>query len=187
MCNSTIFPPWFSFHVTAPVLFSFPPKQNMNPSYLQIWWNRLTWFCSEVLYCAFAFLPYLSQVLWVWPCVYRQGLSMQKVVKNLIAYNELILGAFQTAFGFVNLQNVQGMALTIASLWQKLQLTHLMQNFSSGSWSSGRLGVCSFFMNVSHISVKVRFSNKGTFRCYFIFWAERQIFAAVVMSSISIT
>lgn len=58
---------------------------------------------------------------------------MQKLVKNLIAYKELILEAFQTAFGFVNLQNVQGMALTIVSPWQKLQLTYLMPNFSSGS------------------------------------------------------
>lgn len=58
---------------------------------------------------------------------------MQNLVKNLISYNELILGAFQTAFGFVSLQNVQGMTLTIASPWQKLQLTYLMQKFSSGS------------------------------------------------------
>lgn len=68
--------------------------------------ETLTCFCLEVLYCVFPFLAYLSQILLVWPCLYRQGLSMQKLVKNLIAYKELILEAFQTAFGFVNLQNV---------------------------------------------------------------------------------
>lgn len=58
-----------------------------------------------------SFTDFISVAL----CV-QTRLSMQKLVKNLIAYNELVSGAFQTAFGFVNLQNVQGMALTIASL-----------------------------------------------------------------------
>lgn len=58
-----------------------------------------------------SFTDFISVAL----CV-QTRLSMQKLVKNLIAYNELVLGAFQTAFGFVNSQNVQGMALTISGL-----------------------------------------------------------------------
>lgn len=184
------FPPmdFFSCHCPCSVFISSKAKhESLLSEFFQIWWNKLTCFCLEVLYCVFPFLAYLSQILLVWPCVYRQRLSMQKLVKNLIAFNELISAAFQTAFGFVNLQNVQGMSLTIASPWQKLQLTYLMQNFSSGFWIWGRLGVCSFFMNVSHMSVKVKFNSERTFRCYFIYWAERQAFAALVVSSVSIT
>lgn len=97
------FPPmdFFSCHCPCSVFISSKAKhESLLSEFFQIWWNKLTCFCLEVLYCVFPFLAYLSQILLVWPCVYRQGLSMQKLVKNLIAFNELISAAFQTAFGF---------------------------------------------------------------------------------------